>query len=117
MSRRGHKSVTIKTIRRGGGARLTMDFVADLQDDGTAPEIFASNIGRISRLAAGTVRVTYYSEHEAADGALERRIVCHVVLDLQAWADAQLLATEALRVMRSSPNGGRSNGPRGRTAQ
>lgn len=79
-----------------------MDFV-EFSDDGSAPEIFATGVARIAKMSGGdTVRVTYFSERESLDGSIERRAVCDVVMGLQSWTDAQLLASEASRIIRAT---------------
>jgi hypothetical protein len=45
-----------------------------------APEIFVSGISRIERIGAGTVRVTYFSQH--ADG---NRVCLYAIWDLKTW--------------------------------
>lgn len=62
-----------------------MEFAADVVDFGTAPEIYVSGLKSICRISAGVARVTYFTEHEGADGAIERRVCLHVMWDAEAY--------------------------------
>lgn len=85
-----------------------MDYV-EFFDDGSAKEIYVSGVARIAKISPGNVRITLCSEHEDGNGNVERRAVCHLVLDMQSWADAILISSEAHRVLKQQPaNGGRA---------
>lgn len=52
-----------------------------------APETFVCGVGAISQIGLGTIRVTYITEREKPDGAMEYRAVQHHVWDLAKWLD------------------------------
>lgn len=54
-------------------------------DYGEAPEYFVGGVARIAQPSIGTVRITFYSRHEGADGAPEYRVVSHQVWDVADW--------------------------------
>src|SRR5262245_18906185 len=97
MARRGVKRPQLRrgsdklgVARRGPRGELIMDFF-EATDNGTAPEIYVTNVSRIERIGEGTVRVSYYSRRREGNP-----VVLDVIWDIQElleaferWAEAR----------------------------
>lgn len=63
-----------------------MDFVQTVDCD--VPEYFVSGVARVTQLGAGTVRITFYSTRETANGEVEHVPIHHQVWDKDDWLAA-----------------------------
>lgn len=58
-----------------------MEFVGNIVDFGTAPEIHVSNICRAELISPNVIRFSYSVKHIHPNGDVEHRIVCHLDWD------------------------------------
>jgi hypothetical protein len=86
----------------------TIQLAADVVDYGGNPEFFVTGIASITRVSAGVIRESFYSEHQSADGSRsERRLVLSVLWDAEAWFAARrvVAAVDPAHVPALSPKG------------
>jgi hypothetical protein len=73
----------------------TIQLKPDVVDFGNAPEILVAGYRSISRISAGLIRETFYSEHDTGDGRIERRVALSIIWDAEQWLAAHRLAATA----------------------
>jgi hypothetical protein len=67
----------------------TIQLRPDVVDFGNAPEMHVTGYRSISRISAGIIRETFYSEAETEDGKIERRVVLSIIWDAEQWFAAR----------------------------
>ena len=64
----------------------SMEFVGNIVDFGTAPEIRIDNISCIELVSPNVVRVTYSTKHKLPNGEYEYRVALHIDWDKAHWS-------------------------------
>lgn len=58
-----------------------MRFTEDVVNYGDAPEIYVSGVASVCQISQGTVRITFYTNHNREDGTVEKRVAQSQVWD------------------------------------
>jgi hypothetical protein len=74
----------------------TIQLRPDVVDFGNAPEVLVTGYRSISRVSAGIIRETFYSEQETDDGRIERRVVLSIIWDAEQWFSARRVVATAV---------------------
>jgi hypothetical protein len=79
-----------------------VQMVATAVDYGDAAEVYVSRVARVSRISNNIVRVTYCAEREGPHG-IERRVVVHLLGDLEELAAEVERMRKGIEIARSEP--------------
>jgi hypothetical protein len=79
-----------------------VQMVAGAVDYGDAAEVYVSRVARVSRISTNIVRITCCVEREGSHG-IERRVVLHLLSDLDEFAAEVDRMRNALEIVREEP--------------